>query len=304
MRLGPYRIIQPPLGHGTIATVFLGIDRNRNKFAIKQLNPFLSDQKSIDLLIREAKINRNLSSRHIVEIYDYKKLQLNNTNYHCLILEYVDGINLAKHIEYKKHLTCEEVVRISWQICQGLIEAHSKGTIHRDLKPQNIIISKNGTVKITDFGLASAVSQSIATFSRAPGTPLYMSPEQADDKNADGRSDLYSLGAIMYEMLVGQPPFQGSSTSVILKQHIESQPIPLTSLRSDIPPRLTILVHRMLKKNPDHRPQTAEETSKILVEIAESMSIDLSSIKDQTVPVKIKSSARQQFRDFVKVSSQ
>lgn len=167
-------------------------------------------------------------------------------------MELVEGITLKKYIERKGRLDIREAIGISIQIAQGLEVAHDHHIIHRDIKPQNIIISKDGNVKVTDFGIAKAASSNTIT-SNAMGSVHYISPEQARGGFSDEKSDIYSLGITMYEMLSGKVPFTGESTVAVALAHIQEEAVPLTAIDPDIPKSIEMIVSKCMQKKPELR---------------------------------------------------
>lgn len=167
-------------------------------------------------------------------------------------MELVEGITLKKYIEHKGKLDIKESLGISIQIAQGLCAAHANHIIHRDIKPQNIIISREGKVKVMDFGIAKAASSNTIT-SNAMGSVHYISPEQARGGFSDERSDIYSLGITMYEMLSGKVPFIGDSTVAVALAHIQEQAVPLSTINKDIPYGIEMIVNKCMQKKPELR---------------------------------------------------
>src|SRR3989449_5473185 len=180
----------------------------------------------------------------------------------------VDGPSLRQLLEKERRLTIGDAARIARQVADALAYAHGRGIVHRDVKPDNILIDSTGRVVVTDFGIAKAAeaaASQLTTEGMVVGTPQYMSPEQATGERTDGRSDVYSLGVVLYQMLAGEPPFNGESAQSILMKQATATPVPITRMRSDVSQPLAAVLDRMLAKDPAERYQTAEEVSRALV---------------------------------------
>ena len=246
---GRYEIIEK-VGTGGMADVYKAKDQRLNRFvAIKVLKQeFSTDTKFVTKFRAEAQSVAGLSHSSIVGVYDVG----DEEGLHYIVMELVEGITLKKYIERKGKLEIREALGISIQIAQGLEAAHDNNIIHRDIKPQNIIISKEGKVKVTDFGIAKAASSNTIT-SNAMGSVHYISPEQARGGFSDGKSDIYSLGITMYEMLSGTVPFTGDSTVAVALAHIQEEAVPLKQLRTEIPGSVEMIVAKCMQKKPEMR---------------------------------------------------
>lgn len=283
--LGDYDIVRE-LGRGRVAIVFLAKDNKERLHAIKVLYSFSEESKAIIDIKREAKIMGRLFHPCIVRVESYQYLKADTgVNYHCLIMEYVEGQDLASYLASHKPVSVKETLIISWQVCQALEHAHSLKIIHRDIKPQNILISKDNRIKVADFGLASAANSSIASLSHIVGTPYYISPEQANGEKGDERSDLYSVGVLLYQMLAGRVPFEANSELVVLDMHRNKQAQKLSDLRKDVPARLEALIYKALAKSPSDRFQSAQAMREAIEQISSQESIDLQSTLHQPVGV-------------------
>jgi tetratricopeptide (TPR) repeat protein len=249
-----YRIDQE-LGHGGMGVIYRAYDTLLDRqVAIKVVGEAGQSNLSSETrerLLREAKAAARLNHPNIVAIYDAG--QMDGVPY--IVMELIKGHSLYS----LKPTSIDVIVSIARQICAALAHAHANGIIHRDLKPENVIVSDDGVVKLTDFGLARSISSRLSGEGLVVGTVLYLPPEAALGNPMDGRSDLYSLGVLLYEMTTGKLPFTESDPLTVISQHIYAPVIPPHTLRSDIPPALDSLILQLMKKNPDERPASAEE---------------------------------------------
>lgn len=254
---GRYQIIEE-LGRGGMGSVYRALDRTLNEeVALKLIKPEVgSDARTLERFRNELKLARRISHRHVGRMHEL----LEEHGRHFITMEYVPGEDLKSLIRRVKQLAPATAVNVAREIAEGLAEAHRLGIVHRDLKPSNIMIDKEGSARIMDFGIArGAAGEGITGEGMIIGTPEYMSPEQAGGKEVDRRSDIYSLGAILYEMLTGRAPFEGETPfSVALKHKSEPPPDP-RKLNPQIPANLGRIVLKCLEKDPAKRFQTAEE---------------------------------------------
>lgn len=256
--------VDQEIGRGGMGIVYRARDKRLKRFvAIKLLPPELSFRRDIrSRFLREAETAAGLSHPNIVPIYSVDEVG----NLVFFVMACIDGDNLAKQLQKRGPLPVEDVRRWLMEVGDALAYAHSRGVIHRDIKPDNILIDAiDGRALVTDFGIARAATDSgdtprLTATGMAIGTPAYMSPEQASgDRDLDARSDLYSLGIVAYQMLVGEPPFVGNTTPALLVKHLAEMPVPVDRRRHDVPPDLARIVMRLLEKSPDQRFQTANE---------------------------------------------
>lgn len=238
------------VGSGGMADVYKAKDHRLNRFvAIKILKQeYSNDAKFVSKFRAEAQSVAGLSHPNIVNVYDVGE----DDSLYYIVMELVEGITLKKFIEKKGKLDVNEAIGIAIQIAQGMEAAHDNHIIHRDIKPQNIIISKEGKVKVTDFGIAKAATSNTIT-SNAMGSVHYISPEQARGGYSDEKSDIYSLGVTMYEMLSGSVPFEGDSTVTVALAHIQEDAVPLDELDAEIPRSLSRIVQKCMQKKPEMR---------------------------------------------------
>lgn len=250
-----YEIIEK-VGSGGMADVYKARCHRLNRFvAIKVLKAEYSNDTTFVLKFRaEAQSAAGLSHPNIVNVYDVG----DDDGLYYIVMELVEGITLKNFIERKGRLEVKEAVGIAIQIASGLEAAHDNHIIHRDIKPQNIIISREGKVKVTDFGIAKAATSNTIS-SNAMGSVHYISPEQARGGYSDEKSDLYSLGVTLYEMLSGRVPFEGDNTVSVALLHIQAEAKPLRELNLDIPISLERIVQKAMDKKPERRYLSAAE---------------------------------------------
>jgi serine/threonine protein kinase len=271
-KLGPYEILEE-IGRGGMGVVFRAHDPKLQRIvAVKALAPELARLPSArQRFLREARAAAAVSHPHVVTIFavegtEEASLGTERTTLPYLVMECIVGQTLHDKIKRVGALKVEEIIRISRQIAEGLTAAHKRGLIHRDIKPANILL-ENGVerVKITDFGLARTTSDGGITHTgEILGTPQCMSPEQARGEIVDQRSDLFSLGCVMYTMCTGFSPFRADNMLAVMKKVCELTPRPIAQINPNIPEWLCELVHRLLEKEPERRVQTAEGVVQVL----------------------------------------
>ncbi len=260
--LGRYEI-EGKLGEGAMGVVYRARDRAvGRRVALKMLSDDLpAEDEILQRFRREAEAIGRLSHPNIVTVFD-----MGETEGHLyMAMELLEGEDLRTLIERQAPLAMADRVRVALQICEGLGYAHARGVVHRDVKPANLMVTSRGQVKILDFGLARVASR--ATITRRGvilGTPDYMAPEQASGQGSDHRTDLFSVGSVLYEFLTLQKPFKGRTLHAVLYQIIQSAPDPILTLNPEVPARVALLVHRMLEKDPDKRPQGLDEVAREL----------------------------------------
>jgi eukaryotic-like serine/threonine-protein kinase len=246
------------LGAGGMAEVFEGRDRLlARRVAIKVLQAqFARDPSFLIRFKREAQAAASLSHPNIVGVYDTGT----EDGTHFIVMEFVDGRTLKEVIRAEGPLYPERAAEICADVCSALVAAHARGLIHRDIKPGNVMLTPEGKVKVMDFGIARATtSETITQTAAVIGTAQYISPEQAQGQTVDYRSDLYSLGCCLYEMLTGTVPFTGATPVAIAYRHVREDPTPPRMLNPDVPAPLEAICLKAMAKLPDNRYQTAAE---------------------------------------------
>jgi serine/threonine-protein kinase len=254
---GRYRV-GSVLGRGGMAQVFKGTDTVLNRpVAIKVLSPqFAEDASFVHRFRREAQAAARMSHPNIVGIYDTGS----DDGTHYIVMEYIEGRTLADFLAGGGRLMPSRAFELGEAVCGALAYAHASGVVHRDIKPGNIMVTRGGEVKVMDFGIARVTSnETVTQTATVLGTASYLSPEQAQGQPVDERSDLYSLGVVLYEMLTGVPPFQGDSAVAVAYKHVQEQPTPPSRLNPEVTPEMDQVVMRALAKNPANRYGSAHE---------------------------------------------
>ena len=253
---GRYEILEK-IGSGGMSVVYKAKCHTLNRLvAIKVLKEeFASDENFVSKFKMEAQAAARLSHPNIVNVYDV----VDEENLHYIVMELIEGITLKNYIEKKELLDSKEAIGIAIQVAQGIATAHEQHIIHRDIKPQNMIISKDGKVKVADFGIARAVSSQTVNSSAAVGSVHYISPEQARGGYCDERSDIYSFGITLYEMVTGRVPFEGDNTVAVALAHLEDPVVPPGDYNPQVYPGLEDIILKCTKKKPDRRYGSMEE---------------------------------------------
>lgn len=278
--LGNRYQLQDLIGVGGMAKVYKAKDRLLQRdVAIKILkDQYAEDDEFVKKFSNEALSAARLTHVNIVSVYDIGEDLIEGKKIHYIVMEYVDGETLKDLIDREKIISNHDIVDYSIQIAQALNQAHSSNIIHRDIKPQNILMDKYGLLKVTDFGIARVSTNATITYtSSILGTVHYISPEQAKGKFVDEKSDLYSLGVVMYEMATGKVPFDADNSVGIAVMHIQDEPESPIKLNENLSPRLNDIIMKLLEKDPQKRFKNANE----LIRALEDNSYDIGLIKKE-----------------------
>jgi serine/threonine-protein kinase len=262
---GRYELMEP-IGRGGMATIYRARDRRMNRLvAVKVLREVYStDRKFITRFQMEARAASSLTHPNIVQVYDYGQ---SADNYY-IVMEFIQGIDLRRYLKTRHILEVDQAVAIAHDVALGLGAAHRRQIVHRDVKPQNIMVNGEGLVKLTDFGIASMYkdlsAERLTTTGMTLGTVQYYAPEQAQGEIVQPAADVYALGIVMYEMLTGKPPFDGDTPVSVAVRHIQDLPEPPRKQNPKIPPGLEALILRCLEKDPRDRYPNGDELAKAL----------------------------------------
>jgi serine/threonine-protein kinase len=276
---GRYQIIEE-LGKGGMGRVYKVYDEEIKEVAALKLirSEIASDEKTIERFRNELKIARKVAHKNVCRMYDIGR----DAERYFITMEYVEGNDLKSHIRGKERLTTGETISIAKQVCEGLIEAHRLGIVHRDLKPQNIMIGKDGEAKILDFGIARSIdAPGMTATGMMIGTPDYISPEQAEGEQADQRSDIYSFGIILYEMVTGNVPFKGDTALSVALKHKLQMPSDPRKLNPYISSDLSRLILICMEKDKQQRYQSAKEVLADLLKIEKGLPIAKKAVSEK-----------------------
>ncbi|WP_392435982.1 Stk1 family PASTA domain-containing Ser/Thr kinase [Finegoldia magna] len=261
-----YEIIEE-VGVGGMAKVYKALDTVLNRYvAVKVLkNEYMEDQDFLRKFAMEAQSAASLTHANIVSVFDVGSSYVDGRKYNYIVMEYVDGKTLKDIIDEKQILPIEDIVNYGVQIASALECAHKNGIIHRDIKPHNMLIDKSNNLKATDFGIARISSSATLTYtSTVLGTVHYISPEQAKGKFIDEKSDIYSLGVVLYQMATGEVPFDAPNAVGIALKHIQDPLVPPINLRHDLPQGLNDIIVKAMAKDPNDRFKSATELKEML----------------------------------------
>src|SRR6516165_5658522 len=262
------------IARGGMAQVYRAVDRQLDRpVALKVLFPELSvDKTFVERFRREAQAAASLSHPNIVPVFDWGE----DDGAYFIVMEYIDGRSLSAVLRDPQKLDPRQVAMIGAGVAAALGFAHRHGVVHRDVKPGNVLITPEGEVKVTDFGIARAVNteESLTQTGAVMGTAAYFSPEQAEGKGVDARSDIYSLGVVLYEMAVGRPPFSGDSPVAVASKHVRDQPALPREVNPRVPVALEAVIMKAMAKDPEARYGSAEELRADLLRYAEGRPVE------------------------------
>ncbi len=261
------------IARGGMAEVYRAHDRLLDRpVALKVLFPELSiDRSFVERFRREAQAAANLSHPNIVPVFDWGE----DSGTYFIVMEFVDGRPLSSILKTAGSLSAERTADVGSHVAAALGYAHKHGVIHRDVKPGNVLITDEGQVKVTDFGIARAINteESLTQTGAVMGTATYFSPEQAEGIGVDSRSDIYSLGVVLFEMVTGRPPFLGDTPVAVASKHVRDHPPAPRELNPAIPPTFEAIILKAMAKDPAHRYRTAEELRADLLRFNEGRSV-------------------------------
>ena len=269
--LGERYQLQDTIGRGGMAVIYRGRDlRMDRSVAIKILREaYSTDPKFVTRFQLEAKAASSLTHPNIVQVYDYGYTDGN----YFIVMELIDGSDLRRYLRSRRILDVERAMIIAHDVAMGLGAAHRRNIVHRDVKPQNILIGRDGSIKLTDFGIASVYqdmnAERLTTTGMTLGTVQYYAPEQAQGEIVTPAADVYALGIVMYEMLTGRPPFEGDTPVAVAMQHLQDAPLPPSQINPNIPPSLEDVILRCLEKIPDMRFRDGNVLAKTLEQLGE-----------------------------------
>ena len=258
--------LQDPIGQGGMSTVYRALDLHMDRVvAIKVLREIISTRpKFVEGFQQGAKLASSLQHPNIVQVYDYGQIDRN----YYIVMELVEGTDLRRYLRGRGVLDVDRAIIIAHDVALGLGAAHRRGIVHCDVKPQNILVGRDGSIKLTDFGIAimyrGVNAERLTDSDKTLGTVQYYSPEQALGEIVTPAADVYALGIVMYEMLTGRTPFDGNSPIAVALQHVHDQPVPPSQLNPTIPPALEEIILRCLEKVPEMRFRDGSQLARAL----------------------------------------
>jgi len=244
-------LVQDKIKDGTVGTVWRATDTRGNTFALKQISlPNARNGGKLRQFKKEATLTKGLKHPNIIRVFDY----VDAPPQPFFLMEFFDSENLKWTMAQMPERVHKREFHILMAIADALAFVHTQGIVHKDIKPENVLINADSDVRLIDFSLAQTKWDRILQFGkRIEGTPMYMAPEQIRGEKCDQRTDMYSFGVMMYELMTKQPPFSGNDPQKLLEKHLEERPIPMSAIVPTMAPELDKLVLRLLAKNPDHR---------------------------------------------------
>ena len=283
---GRYRIDRP-LGTGGMAEVFAATDlRLGRTVALKRIpDAVVPDATARARMAREARVLARVNHPNVVTVFD----TVQDDGHPFLVMELVGGHTLREVLDRDTRMEPDRAVTIASELVSGLGAAHAQGIVHRDLKPSNIFLTPSGTVKIGDFGIARMMTDvALTRTGEVFGSPPYLAPEQLTGEPVDARADLYSVGCVLFEMLAGRPPFIGDDPVALSYQHVHAEPVRVDDVAPGVAPELADLVHRMLAKDPDDRPQTADDLHLALAHVPAAVGpTDVATVRIERTPTAV-----------------
>ncbi|HYB02612.1 MAG TPA: protein kinase [Ktedonobacteraceae bacterium] len=279
--------LQSIIGSGGMASIYRARDLQLDRFvAVKVLHEVYSaDPQFVKRFVREARTALSLKHPNIVRVYDFGQTD----GQYFIAMELVQGIDLRSYLTWRKVLDVNRSIIIAHDIALGLGAAHRRGIVHRDVKPQNVLIGSDGSIKLTDFGIVSIYQgvdvERLTTSGMTLGTVQYYAPEQAQGEIVTPAADVYSLGIVMYEMLTGNPPFNGDSAVVVAMQHIQDQPVPPGQFNPHIPAELENIILRCLEKDPGDRFSDGSKLARALEKFGDTKVGETPSVTPDSIPI-------------------
>ena len=256
-KIGRYRVLER-VGKGGMGVLYRGFDPVLNReVAIKLMHTdFSGDTTQMRArFFREARAAATLQHRNIVTIFEFAE----ESNIPYIVMEFLKGTPLGARMRQQPPLTLDDKMNVVAQLCDGLSYAHEQGVVHRDVKPDNVFLLEDGSVKLLDFGIAKLTSSRLTQPGDVLGSASYMSPEQVGgSESVDGRADVFSTGVVLYELLSGRKPFEGDSPTAVMVKILKEEPTPIESVTTDLPPEVVAIVMRALKKDPAERFPSAD----------------------------------------------